>query len=140
MCQDDSESKGYTLDLNIITVSVRCMGNQAVKTIMSDWDPNQKNEMLSTSFLDYTKSQNRSWVIQTWAEKMKCSVWHFLIIQKVNRFDTWVLDIETRTEKMKHSVQNFLKLGIIILGYFMGPSPFRKDLSHSCAKAVAMNW
>ena len=41
--------------------------------------------------------------------------------------------------KMKRSVRNFLKLGIIILGYFMGPSPFCKDLSGSCAKVVAMN-
>ena len=40
---------------------------------------------------------------------------------------------------MRRSLAKNLKLGIIILGYFMGPSPFRKDLSGSCAKAVAMN-
>ena len=40
---------------------------------------------------------------------------------------------------MKRILEENLKLGIIILGYFTGPSPFRKDLSGSCAKAVAMN-
>ena len=76
---------------------------------MSDWDLNHENETLSTPKLDNMKSSNQSWVI------------------------------ETRTMKMKRSVRNFLKLGIIILGYFMGPSPFHKDLSGSCAKAVATN-
>ena len=47
--------------------------------------------------------------------------------------------IETQTEKMKRILSKNLKLGIIIFGYFTGPSPFRKDLSGSCAKAVAMN-
>ena len=41
--------------------------------------------------------------------------------------------------KMKRILEENLKLGIIIFGYFTGPSPFRKDLSGSCAKAVAMN-
>ena len=40
---------------------------------------------------------------------------------------------------MRRSLEENLQLGIIILGYFTGPSPFCKDLSSSCAKAVAMN-
>ena len=41
--------------------------------------------------------------------------------------------------KLKQIITFFTKLGIIFLGYFMGPSPFCKDLRGGCAKAVAMN-
>ena len=78
---------------------------------MSNWDPNRRNETLSTPKLDNMKCSNQS----------------------------WVLDIETRTKKWDTQYRIFFKLGIIILGYFTGPSPFHKDLSGSCVKAVAMN-
>ena len=47
---------------------------------MSDWDPNHENETLTRPKLGNMNSQ----------------------------FDTWVLDIETRTMKMKHSLSKIL--------------------------------
>ena len=84
------------------------------------------------------KSWNQSWVIETWTKKMKHSVRHFLST-KSQSIRYMSLGYWDPNRKDKRSVQNFHKLGIIILGYFMGPSLFCKDLSSSCAKAVAMN-
>ena len=106
---------------------------------MSDWDPNHENEMQNTPNLSNMKSSNQSWVIETRAMKLRRKIRQKSVIWKVNFFDTWVLDNETRTMKKKRKIWNFLKFWIILLGYFTGPSPFCKDLRGSCAKAVAMN-
>ena len=47
--------------------------------------------------------------------------------------------LKPEPKNLKRPLEENLKLGIIILGYFTDPSPFCKDLSGSCAKAVAMN-
>ena len=71
------------------------VNDQVVNTIMSVWNPNHKNEMFRMQILDKKKSQNQSWVIETWTMKMKHSERNFLLIQNVK------IDHEIETFRMQ---------------------------------------